>query len=112
MNLYASLVQIFVNEPMRGLAVAFVFVVIAVIERRLADRVPTVKPWVHLVPAAGWMLFALNEQETRTTGVNIRLDLVFSFPLLGLVSLVSLYAFAMNVRRAWRRADSVDTGQG
>lgn len=105
MSFYAPLVQYFVNEPMRGLLVAFVFVVIAVIDRRLADRVPGVKPWVHLVPAAGWMLFALNEQETRGAGAGLRLDLVFTFPLLALVSLVSLYAFVVDVRRAWRRSD-------
>lgn len=103
-NLYANLVQYFVNEPMRGLAVALVFLVLAVLERRMAERVPTVKPWVHLVPAAAWMMFALNEQETRATGANLRVDLLFTFPLVALLSLVSLYAFAMNVQRSLRAA--------
>lgn len=103
MNLYASLVQFFVNEPIRGLAMALVFLVFAVLERRLAERVPDVKPWVHLVPAAAWMMFALNEQEVRATATNARLDLFFTFPVLALLSLVSLYAFAMNVARALRR---------
>lgn len=104
MNTLVSLVQTFTNEPMRGLAMAFVFLVFAVLERRMAERVPTVKPWVHLIPAAAWMMFALNEQETRTASASaqpdMRLDLFFTFPLLALLSLVCLWAFAMNVRRA------------
>lgn len=106
MNTLISLVHYFADEPMRGLTVAFVFLVFAVLERRMAERVPTVKPWVHLIPAAAWMMFALNEQETRTASaggrLDMRLDLFFTFPVLALLSLVCLWAFAMNVHRALR----------
>lgn len=92
----------FVNEPVRGMAMAFLFLAFAVAERRLAHRVEGIKSWVQLVPATGWMLFALNEQETRTSGANIRIDLLFTFPVLAIVSLICLGAFVMNVRRALR----------
>lgn len=94
--------HVFTNAPLRALSVALIFVALGAAEGWLARRIDGVRPWVQLVPATGWMLFALNEQHMALTGETGRFDLAITVPVLALVSLIGVVSFLGHVRTALR----------
>ncbi len=102
MEAFFNLGQAFVNEPLRAFALALLFMGFALIERWLATFVAGIKPWVQLVPATGWMLFAINEEHARAAQVAHRFDLAITLPVLAVLTLIGVIALATNVRRAVR----------
>ncbi len=99
---FFNLGQLFVNEPLRALAIALLFLVFALIDRWLAGFVVGIKPWVQLVPATGWMLFAINEEHMRAAQTPHRFDMAITLPVLALLTLICAIAWIGNVRRAVR----------
>jgi len=100
MESFYSFGHFFTNAPLRALAVALLFVALGAVEGRLARQVEGVRPWVQLVPATGWMLFALNEQHMALTGKTGRFDLAITVPVLALVSLLGIVSVIGHARRA------------
>jgi hypothetical protein len=101
MDAFFSLANLFTQQPGRALGMALVFVALAVLDRWLAQRRDDVRPWVQLVPATGWMLFALNEQQAKLADMTTRFDLYLTWPVLALLTLVGAYAGQLSIRRAW-----------
>ncbi len=99
---FFNLGQVFVNEPLRALAIALLFLGFALIDRWLAGFVIGIKPWVQLVPATGWMLFAINEEHLRAAQALHRFDLAITLPVLVLLTLICAIGWFGNVRRAVR----------
>ncbi len=111
MEAFFNIGEIFVNEPMRAVAIALLFMFCAVIDRWFAGFVDDIKPWVQLVPATGWMLFAINEEHMRAAQVTHRFDLPITLPVLVVLTLIAAVAWIGNVRRAlreWRVARARD----
>ena len=99
---FFNLGQVFVNEPWRAFALTLLFLSFALVDRWLASFVVGIKAWVQLVPATGWMLFAINEEHMRATHVIHRFDLAITLPVLALLTLIAIIGWVGNIRRAVR----------
>ena len=115
MDGFFNLTHFFNGAPTRALALALIFIAFALVDRWLAGVIAGVKPWVQLVPATGWTLFAINEEHMRIAEVAHRFDHAITLPVLALLTLIALIGWIGNIRRAvraWRaprgRADDGD----
>jgi hypothetical protein len=99
---FFNLGQFFTNEPLRAFAIALLFLAFAVSDRWMAGFVTGVKPWVQLVPAAGWILFAINEEDMRAAAATHRFDIAITLPVLAVLTAIGVFAWIGNVRRAIR----------
>ena len=102
MEAFFNLGQLFVNEPLRAFAIAMLFLGVALFDRWLTGFVVGIKPWVQLAPAAGWMLFAINEAHMRAAETPHRFDMAITLPVLALLTLICMITWLGNVRRAVR----------
>ncbi len=109
MDAFFNLGQFFVNEPLHAFAVALLFLGFALSDRWMAGFVTGIKPWVQLVPAAGWMLFAINEEDMRAAAATHRFDIAITLPVLAVLTAIGLFAWIGNVRRAIREKRASNT---
>jgi hypothetical protein len=101
-EIFFNVGQLFVNEPQRAFAFALLFLGFAVSDRWMAGFVTNIKPWVQLVPATGWILFAVNEQDMRAAAPTHRFDIAITLPVLAVLTAICVFAWIGNVRRAIR----------
>lgn len=86
MDLLIAALRFFVGHPERCLGMAALFVVVA-IAWSIAHRRFVGSP---LVTAVCWLLFAWQEQYCREHGLNIRVDLFVTGPIIFAVTLYGL----------------------
>ena len=96
MDFLLARLQFFVHHPDRCVTMAVVFGVVAIawsiVHRRFV--------WSPLVAAICWLLFAWMEQYCRETGMNIRVDLFVTGPIM---FAVTLYGVLGPMRQKERR---------
>lgn len=102
MDTFFNLGESFVNQPLRGFAIALLFLGFALSDRWMAGFVTGIKPWVQLVPASGWILFAINEEDMRAAAATHRFDIAITLPVLAVLTAIGALAWIGNVRRAIR----------
>lgn len=102
MDTFFGLAEFFRDHPERAYLVALVFMALALADRRLARRDPAIRPWGMLVPAAAWLLYAINEYHARLDGPGPRLDLYLSWPVMVAVTVAFGALWVANLRRALR----------
>lgn len=86
MSFLLAPLQFFVFHPERCVAVAVVFVVVAISWAFMYGRVV----WSPIVAAIGWLLFAWMEHYCHEEGMNIRVDLLFTGPMLFALTLLGI----------------------
>jgi hypothetical protein len=106
MDAFFGLANIFRDHPERAYLVALVFMGLALVDRRLARIDPSIRPWGMLVPAAGWLLYAINEYHARLDGPGPRLDLYLTWPVMVLLTGLFGALWVANLRRALRRRNA------
>jgi hypothetical protein len=84
MSFLLAPLQFFVFHPERCAVIAVVFVAVAIACAFVYGRVV----WSPIVAAVGWMLFAWMEHYCRVEGMNIRVDILFTGPMLFAVTLL------------------------
>jgi hypothetical protein len=94
----------FVWHPGRCVAMAAVFVVVAIAWSLVRRRFV----WSPVVAAVGWLLFAWMEHYCRENGMNIRVDLFFTGPI---IFAVTLYGVLGPMRKEQKKVTG-DGGEG
>lgn len=99
--LYAP-AQLMAGRPERALAAAAGFALAAVILRIARRRAPALADRPAALCAALWIFWGINEHAARVYGWNIRIDIVFLWPILAIVTLACIVLTAASVRAALR----------
>ena len=103
--LYAP-AQFMAGRPERALAVAACFAVAAVILRLARRRVPALADRPALLCTALWVFWGINEHAAKLYGWNIRVDTVFLWPILAIVTLACVGLTIASVRAAVRGSET------
>ncbi|HET9708072.1 MAG TPA: hypothetical protein VFP39_07195 [Gemmatimonadales bacterium] len=96
MNWLYSLAQPFVGNPARAVFVALGWILIALLLPKAARR-------PLFAASIAWNVFAFLELEAGREHADIRVDLLFSWPAL---CILTLFALAVSLRRIVRQARS------
>jgi len=102
--LYAP-AQFMAGRPERALAVAACFAVAAVILRLARRRVPGLADRPAILCTALWVFWGINEHAAKLYGWNIRVDTVFLWPILAIVTLACVGLTLASVRSGLRGAE-------
>ncbi|MDB4900357.1 MAG: hypothetical protein JWN53_2165 [Gemmatimonadetes bacterium] len=106
-----SLSHPFVGHAWRAFAVAAVAFLAALATRFARKRVPiggrTVSPTPWIVVTVAWALFGACEAEATREHSDIRVDLLVSWPVLCLVTLVCAVIWIRAVSAPHRRAEQL-----
>lgn len=102
MSDFFELARFFTGHPERAYLVALLFIGLGLIDRRIARTDELTRPWAMFVPAAAWLLYAINEYGARHDDTPVRIDVYLIWPVLVLVTLLFLGVWASNVRRIVR----------
>lgn len=111
MSSFFELASIFTGHPERAYLVALVFIALGLIDRRLARTDPETRPWAMFVPAAAWLLYAINEYGARHDDIAVRIDVYLIWPVIVLLSALFLGVWIQNLRRM-RRTGRAAPGTG
>lgn len=103
MDAFFGLARFFEGHPERAYAIALLFLAAAWVDRHLVRFDPAIRTWGMFVPAAAWLLYAINEYHTRADGPGPRLDLYLTWPVM--VALTAAFAalWITNLRSALRK---------
>jgi len=99
----------FVWHPARALIISSIFLLFFVVCIALKKRVAWTRSWPLLLAAIAWALFAYNEHLAHRKGWNIRVDLLFTWPILVLLSLNCIILSSYWVYGSWRRKGAART---
>ncbi|MCU0898780.1 MAG: hypothetical protein MUC55_14955 [Burkholderiales bacterium] len=102
--LYAP-AQFMAGRPERALAVAACFALAAVILRAAKRRAPALAERPALLCTALWVFWGINEHAAKLYGWNIRIDTVFLWPILAVVTLACVGLTLASVRGAMSGTD-------
>ncbi len=97
--LYAP-AQPFVWHPLRACIPACIFFLFAILLFARRDSSARFVPFLLAITGAVWILFGLNELVAKRHGWDIRVDLLFLWPS---VLLLSLVAFTLGIIRIFER---------
>jgi len=108
--LYAP-AQFMAGRPERALAVAACFALVAVVLRLARRRAPALTDRPALLCTALWVFWGINEHAAKLYGWNIRIDIVFLWPILAVVTAVCIALTLASVRAAMRGRGPGGAGQ-
>ena len=109
MEAFFNWVEWVAGRPERAFAIAWVFIALALIDRRLIRFDRRIKPWAMYVPAAAWLAIAINEHYARLHDWKPRFDLYFSMPTVAIISIAFAAVWIQNVRRIRRERHAPPT---
>lgn len=101
--LYAP-AQYMAGRPERALAVAIAFAFAGIVLRVAKRRHPAIADRPALLCTALWLFWGINEHAAKLYGWNVRIDIVFLWPILSVVTLGCLVIVAASLRDARRAA--------
>lgn len=78
----------FVWHPERAWAISAGFLILYIASRSVMKRGYCIRPWNILLPSIAWFLFGLGELSSKLEGSDIRIDLMITWPLVALVTVV------------------------
>ena len=99
--LYAP-AQFVAGRPERALAVAACFAIAAVVLRIAKRRFPALADRPVILCTALWVFWGINEHAARLYGWNVRVDIVFLWPILAIVTLGCMGLTLASIRAAVR----------
>jgi len=99
--LYAP-AQFMAGRPERALVAAACFALAAVILRLAKRRAPALADRPAVLCTALWLFWGINEHAARLYGWNIRVDIVFLWPILAIVTLACIAITLASIRAALR----------
>ena len=94
MDTVYALANPFVGHPLRAGLVALVWFMAAGLTVATLPRA-TVRVWPLLTGGGAWAVFALLEAEATRERANIRVDLLFTWPALCMISIGCVVAWVM-----------------
>ena len=103
--LYAP-AQLMAGRPERALVAAACFALAAVILRLAKRRARAIADRPAVLCTALWLFWGINEHAARLYGWDIRIDIVFLWPILAIVTLACVGLTLASIRAALR-----DTGR-
>lgn len=103
--LYAP-AQFVAGRPERALAVAACFAIAAVVLRIAKRRVPALADRPVILCTALWVFWGINEHAAKLYGWNIRVDIVFLWPILAIVTLACVGLTLASIRSAVRGTET------
>lgn len=101
--LYAP-AQWMAGRPERALTVAVVFAAATLLLRAARRRYPDVADRPALLCTALWLFWGINEHAARIYGWDVRIDVVFLWPILAFVTVGCVLVTLASVRQARRLA--------
>jgi hypothetical protein len=107
MDVLFNWVDWFAARPDRAFAIAWIFIAAGLIDRRLVQRDPRIKPWAMFVPAAAWLAIAIHEHYAKLNGWHPRFDLYITGPTVAILSIAFAVIWIQNVRRIWRERNTI-----
>ncbi|MCX7892041.1 MAG: hypothetical protein N2544_06725 [Burkholderiales bacterium] len=99
--LYAP-AQFMAGRPERALAAAAGFALAAVLLRIARRRAPALADRPAALCAALWLFWGINEHAARLYGWTVRIDIVFLWPILAIVTAACVVLTAAGIRAAAR----------
>jgi hypothetical protein len=93
------------GRPERALAVAACFALAALILRVAKRRAPALADRPALLCTALWLFWGINEHAAKLYGWSIRVDTVFLWPILAIVTLACVGLTFASVRAAMSGTD-------
>ena len=94
-------------RPDRVFVIAWVFIALALIDRRLARTDPLIKPWAQWVPALAWLAYAIHEHYAKIHEWTPRFDIYLSWPVMVLLTGLFLWVWIGGLCRARKQSSSL-----
>jgi predicted membrane protein len=105
--------QFIAGRPERALAGAACFAIAAVILRIAKRRAPALADRPAILCTALWVFWGINEHAAKLYGWNIRIDTVFLWPILAIVTLACIGLTLASIAAAVRgTTNGSGAGQG